>query len=887
MTRSLKRSTWLLLLVGIATLALLTVVHGSAVAQSPAQTASITTRGNELWSATLRVSDHTGMYGYGTYLQRTFGNLFGDSFSWQGTTYTVNNILYHRRSGAPEVWDVVADFSPALPDDVGQLTLHLGDHWLNLANSRGNGRQFFWYGVELDWRRGTKVTVSLREYMPSFEPRSIDGYGNNRLFPQLGMADREFLRIAGVSLEYAMTAGLPDRPDPRAISNALLAQPESLPSSARVTDMFWQWGQFLDHDMTFTPENFDDPLAIPVPFGDPVFDPFRTGSRTIEFVRSQVQSETGVSLDQPREQFNKLTAFLDASTVYGSSLFRSLALRTNDGTGRLKTSGDGRFMPYNVDRLENDNGNVRFAGHRDLFLAGDVRANEQVGLTSMQTLFVREHNRLADQIAAEQPDLTGQEIYELARKIVGAQVHAITFHEFLPLLLGPGAIEPYDGYDPTVDPTIAMEFSTAGYRVGHTLLSPMLMRIDDDGEQFALSLADAFFTPSLVTEHGISGFLRGLSSQIAQQVDAKVVDQIRNLLFGLPGSPGRDLASLNIQRGRDHGVPSYNHVRVAYGLPAVASFADITSDPVVQEQLREAYGDVDLIDLWPGGLAEDHVAGADVGETFRTIISDQFRRLRDGDRFWYENDTYFLSHPDLLEQIRGTTLADIIRRNTNIGGELPDVVFGGLTPTVTITAVKPMVDEGAHASFVLTRTGTISRSLTLDIAIVDSDAVLAGDAASVMQATFGIGEQTTTLNLATIDDANPELDGTVEVSIVGAEGFNPHPSTGAATVLVLDNDSVEIQIEAGLGQFEWIGLDGLSIPEALRGAGGRADVSDLVNAVSEWIELTQEWDRYFPRLEHYRGLNTLKTFRTGGFYWIDVAEPITWRVPKAEEEEEG
>ncbi len=118
-----------------------------------------------------------------------------------------------------------------------------------------------------------------------------------------------------------------------------------------------------------------------------------------------------------------------------------------------------------------------------LFLAGDIRANEQVGLTSMQTLFLHEHNRLAALIADEHPELTGQEIFEMARKIVGAEVQAITFHDFLPLLLGPGAIEPYSGYDPDVDPSIAMEFSTAGFRIGHTVLSPRLLRIGADGER--------------------------------------------------------------------------------------------------------------------------------------------------------------------------------------------------------------------------------------------------------------------------------------------------------------------------------------------------------------------------------------------------------------------
>ena len=505
----------------------------------------------------------------------------------------------------------------------------------------------------------------------------------------------------------------------------------------------------------------------------------------------------------------------------------------------------------------------------------------------MQTLFVCEHNRLAGLIAGEHPELTGQEIYELARKIVGAEVHAITFHEFLPLLLGPGAIEPYSGYDSTVDPSIAMEFSTAGYRVGHTLLSPMLLRIDADGEQYELSLAEAFFTPSLVTEHGISGFLRGLSGQVAQEVDSKLVDQIRNLLFGAPGGPGRDLASLNIQRGRDHGVPSYNDVRGAYGLPPATIFADISLDPVVQEELRQAYGDVDLIDLWPGGLAEDHVPGANVGETFRTIIADQFRRLRDGDRFWFENDPYFQANPDLLEQVRGTSLADIIRRNTEIGDELPDVVFGGLTPAVSISAVEARIDEGVGASFVLTRTGTISRVLTLELEIAETGAVLAGERAELRQATFGVGEHTITLSLFTDDDADAEVDGAVEASIVEATGFEADAGANIASVSVLDNDSVEIRLEAGLNRIEWLGLDGLAVTDALSGADGQADISDRVNGIFGWDELSQRWDGYLPALPQDSSVNALKSFRTGLAYWIDATEPITWRVPKAEEEGDG
>jgi hypothetical protein len=131
-------------------------------------------------------------------------------------------------------------------------------------------------------------------------------------------------------------------------------------------------------------------------------------------------------------------------------------------------------------------------------------------------------------------------------------------------------------------------------------------------------------------------------------------------LFGPPGAGGFDLASLNIQRGRDHGLADYNAVRVAYGLRPVTSFSQITRDPATQQALQEAYGDVNNIDLWVGALSEDHVRGASEGPLLRRILADQFERLRDGDRFWYERD---LSGRE-LRGVRNTSLADIVRLNT-------------------------------------------------------------------------------------------------------------------------------------------------------------------------------------------------------------------------------
>ena len=93
----------------------------------------------------------------------------------------------------------------------------------------------------------------------------------------------------------------------------------------------------------------------------------------------------------------------------------------------------------------------------------------------------------------------------------------------------------------------------------------------------------------------------------------------------------------SIRRGRDHGLADYNTVREAYALPRVTNFDQITSNVELRGKLQALYGSVDNIDLWVGGLAEDHVPGGSVGETVRAIISDQFERLRDGDRFFYLN----------------------------------------------------------------------------------------------------------------------------------------------------------------------------------------------------------------------------------------------------------
>lgn len=504
------------------------------------------------------------------------------------------------------------------------------------------------------------------------EVRSIDGTGNNLENPEFGATDTELLRVAGN--DYADSISEPageDRPSAREISNVLsAADPDGTTSENHLSSFVFAWGQFLDHDidLSLEPDNEEDAMSfdIEVPQGDVFFDPFGTGEETIHLTRSAIANDTGTSTDNPAEQVNAITAWIDGSQVYGSHEETTDALREFVG-GRLLITEDG-LLPTD------ENGGI---------LAGDIRAAENVVLTSMQALFVREHNRLADKISVANPNLSDEEIFQEARAIVIAELQSVTYNEYLPSLLGEGALSDYSGYDSSVDPGIANEFSTAAFRFGHSTLNDEFRLVGNDGEDIddPLALADAFFVPELLEETGIDPFLKYAASTLSQEVDLEVVDSLRNFLFGPPGAGGLDLVSLNVQRGRDHGLADYNSTREAYGLERVESFADITSDEDVAANLESLYSDVNNIDLWVGLLAEDHTENGSLGETASAIIADQFERLRDGDRFYYENT---MSDREIRE-IENTTLADIIEQNTNLNSLQSNVFL--FTPAITGTVI--------------------------------------------------------------------------------------------------------------------------------------------------------------------------------------------------------
>jgi peroxidase len=525
--------------------------------------------------------------------------------------------------------------------------------------------------------------------------RPITEVGNNIASPTLGTAGTDLLRVSPVAYADGISSpSLPNNPSARVISDILnnQANPANPPADIAtidqnsLSDFGYSWGQFIDHDMDLTPT---DPTQILQILADPN-DPSQMGNQT--FTRSVIDPLTGPGTGKPAQQVNAVTSFLDLSQVYGSSQNIADALRTFSG-GLLKTS-PGNMLPYdnltyftqdqlNIINMANDSGAVPTAS---LFVTGDVRGNENVELTALQTLFVRNHNLIAGQLQKEHPTWNDEQLYQEARKLNIAEYQMITYKYYLPDLLGPNAIKGYTGYKANVDPSIATEFSTIAFRFGHSLLSGEIERHDNNGQDLLpndpaganVSLAQDFFDPNVLNPFGVTdpltghtssdidAILKGQADGNAQADDLMAINDVRNLLFANGGlqDNGQDLMARDVERARDDGIGTYNQVRVAYGLPAVTSFAQITKNVQVQHDLQQAYGTVDNIDPFEGGLAEDHAPGSDMGPLFTRILANQFTRLRDGDRFFYGNETFNKDELNILQH--GNTLTKVMENNTHL-----------------------------------------------------------------------------------------------------------------------------------------------------------------------------------------------------------------------------
>ncbi|KAG7476291.1 hypothetical protein MATL_G00081510 [Megalops atlanticus] len=551
--------------------------------------------------------------------------------------------------------------------------------------------------------------------------RTATSVCNNRKNPRLGASNTPFTRWLPAQYEDGISQPKGwDRsrlyngfllPLVREVSNRILTTSNAdIESDQLYTHMVTIFGQWNDHDLTFTPtspsirsfsngincdescEQANPCFPIRIPDGDPRFG--SNSDQCIPLFRSAPACGTGntghiFGANNVREQINSLTAFLDVGQVYGSEDAQARDLRnlTNDeGLLRInqRFTDNGRellpfsTMPVNMCATRQRITNTSGLEEVPCFVAGDGRVDENIGLTSLHTLFLREHNRLARALRQLNPHWSSETLYQEARKIMGGYHQVITFRDYLQHIVGPDAmarqLSTYPGYDENVDPSISNVFATAAYRFAHLAIQPFMFRLDEkytEHPQFpSVMLHKAFFAPwRLIFEGGIDPLIRGLVGRPAKlsTQDHMMVEALRDRLFQFVSHVALDLGALNMQRGRDHGLPGYNAWRRFCGLSepqTLDELSQVLRNPTLAQQLLQLYGTPANIDAWLGGVSEPFVQGGRVGPLFACLIATQFQRIRQGDRLWWENEGVFTSRQ--RASLASVSLARIICDNTGI-----------------------------------------------------------------------------------------------------------------------------------------------------------------------------------------------------------------------------
>lgn len=531
--------------------------------------------------------------------------------------------------------------------------------------------------------------------------RTANGTCNSKLQPEaFGVANRPFRRHLnphygdGInSPRNSITGG--DLPSARKVS--LGVHRPSYQTDPHFTVMLAVWGQFLDHDITATAavqgqngqpieccgtEATKHPDCFPVALeaGDPYFDYYNVSC--MNFVRSAAAPTGHLG---PRQQLNQATPVIDGSVVYGSSEDRMNLLRSqNNGQLRMFNTPDNRtLLPVNTDPKDGCNELSQNLKGRYCFESGDTRANENLHLTSMHLIWARQHNAMAEGLAKVNPHWDDERLFQEARKIVGAQMQHIHYNEFLPVLLGteyskevgisPNSTQPNeDTYDPYVDPTVSNGFAAAAFRFAHTLLPSLFKVTRNKTDPEGIELHKLLFNPySLWQKRGVDDAIGSAINTNLGRTDPFVTTELTEKLFASTKTAkpcGLDLVSLNIQRGRDHGLPAYPEWRIHCGLPAINTWADMKGavDDDSLKRMQEIYSDPLDIDVYTGALSEPPQGDAIVGPLLQCLITDQFVRLKKGDSFWYERNqgVQRFSRPQLA-QIYETTLAAVLCRNSD------------------------------------------------------------------------------------------------------------------------------------------------------------------------------------------------------------------------------
>jgi len=584
-----------------------------------------------------------------------------------------------------------------------------------------------------------------------FPIESLDGSGNNVANPTWGQAGTPYTRF--LPARYADGRSQPVAgPNTRLVSNRVFNDKfQNIFSEDRISQWGWTWGQFLDHTFGLA-QGGTQTANIPFNSSDPL-ESFTDTLGVVPFTRDAAAPGTGVN--NARQIINTVNSYIDAHSVYGPTTSRLEWLRDGPVDGNMANNAATLMLPGGYLPRATARGNAAtaptmavdgrlLANPGSAFVAGDVRANENVALTATHTLFAREHNRIVSLLPNT---LSAEDRFQIARRVVVAEEQYITYNEFLPAMGVP--LPPYTGYKANVNTSLTQEFATVGYRAHSQIhgefttaefpasrwTSAQLAQLRADGVEvtqdgsnvsLTIPLNVAFFNPDILPLVGEGPLITALNEQQYQN-DEQIDNGLRSVLFQVPTTGSdptcvdqvdftpcfsgvTDLGAIDIERGRDHGIGTYNQLRVAYGLPAVTSFTQITGESTDQfpagtdannpnsldflsasdlngapiavgeadgtvhatrrttlaARLRAVYGSVDNVDAFTGMVSEKHLPGSEFGPLQQAIWERQFQALRDGDRFFYGNDQGL---SQILSQYGidfHTTLSQLIARDTDV-----------------------------------------------------------------------------------------------------------------------------------------------------------------------------------------------------------------------------
>ncbi|XP_035895474.1 peroxidase-like [Anopheles stephensi] len=537
--------------------------------------------------------------------------------------------------------------------------------------------------------------------------RTLDGSCNNLQNPTWGTPNRRYGRLLtpkygdGISLPTVSVTGQ-ELPNSRVVSLVAFGEQDIPDPEYTLANM--QWGQIMTHDMSMQAGGTqskkhptrcctDDGKLIGkerapsscYPIIVPEHDPAHSQTETecINFVRTLTDREdqcTPTHPSQPAEQLTTVTSYLDLSLVYGNSDQQNAGIRAFTGGRMAVVERDGYEWPPNNPNATTECENES----RDevCYLAGDSRVNQNPGLTIMQIILLREHNRLADQLQKYNPHWDDELLFQEARRINIAQYQHINYYEWLPIFLGWENMvknrliyrvkggEYINDYDPSQDPSVLNSHATAAFRYFHSQIEGRLDLVSEIRKPTgSLRLSDWFNRPSIIEAGDNYDFLtRGLATQPEELTDTNFDAEIKHFLFRRGRPFGGDLRAIDIQRNRDHGLAGYNDYREFCGFKRASTWEDLMDliSPQDVSKLQSLYASIDDIDLTVGGSLEAHVNGALAGPTFLCILTEQFYRTRVADRFFYERGDKDLAFTrEQLAELRKASMARLFCDNGN------------------------------------------------------------------------------------------------------------------------------------------------------------------------------------------------------------------------------